>query len=158
MSEKTISEGQYRYLKRKLNELSRQLSTVNFKLNQMKASRRKHLLSFEEVIPPKSVCVDALSMLGVGNYHGMLRLLGDYYGIVRMGFYQDPEKVPENAIACYHRNEGTAYSKLKTITTNTALHELFHHLVTNQVVMLHEGDDEEVLATKYAELFLQRGG
>ena len=157
MSEKQISEGQYRYLKRRLNEISCRLTDLNFKLDQMKASKKKYLLDFEEAIPPKSVCADVLSMLGVGNYKGMLHLLSDYYDITRLRMFHDPAKVPENAIACYNRGEGVAYSK-SPVSSNTVLHEFFHHLVTQKVVMLYEGDDEEVLATRYAELFLQRAG
>ena len=135
MSEKTISEGQYRYLKRKLTELSGQLTEVIYELRQQKASRKKYLLDFEEAIPPKSVCQDALSMLGVGHYTGMLGLLGDYYGISRLPLFHNAEKVPEGAIACYHRSEGTAYSKRATIDSESVLHELFHHLVTQKVVI-----------------------
>jgi len=151
----SISEGQYRYLKRKLHEIDAKLSDLNYKLDQVKASQRKHLLDFEEAIPPKSVCEDALSMLGVGNYKGMLRCLGDYYGIVRLQLLHDPSKVPEEYVACYHSDEGVAYSK-SPVEPRTVLHELFHHLVANRVVIVYEGDDEETLASRYAELFLQR--
>ena len=156
MSEKTISEGQYRYLQRKLNELSSQLTEVMFELRQQKASRKKHLLDFEEAIPPKSVCQDAMSMLGGGYYTGMLGLLSDYYGISRLRLFHNAKKVPEGAIACYHRSEGVAYSKHATIDSESVLHELFHHLVTQKVVMLYAGQDEEKLAAKYAQIFLQR--
>lgn len=155
MSDKPISEGQYRYLKGKINALSCQLSEVLYKLNQIKASRVKHLIAFEESIPPKSVCIDVLSMLGVGNYKGMMRLLSDYYGISRLQLFHDPKKVPDGAIACYVRQEGIAYSKNPTINEKTVLHEFFHHLVTLNVVVIDE-EDEEVLANKYAKIFLER--
>lgn len=154
----TISEGQYDYLKRQIKELKNELSEVLFQLQQIHASNRKHLLDFEECIPPKSVCLDAMSMLGVVNYKGMMRLLADYYGIVRLPFFVDPEQVPKGAIACYYREKGTAYSKNKEINPQTVLHEFFHHLTTNKVVMLYESDDEEVLANKYAKFFLERAG
>jgi len=153
--EKTITEGQYRYLKRRLNDLDCRLNEILWKLKAIESSKRKQYLAFEEAIPPKSVCVDAMSMLGVANYKGFLRLLSEYYGIKQMHIYRDPTKVSPNAIACYHRNEGNAYSK-GPVDKGVVLHEFFHHLVTQNVVIIGSNENEETQANDYAKLIQKR--
>ena len=155
MTEKTISEGQYRYLKGRLNDLESRLERILWKLEGAEKSKKKQYLDFEEAIPPKSVCADVMSMLGVANYSGFLYLLSQYYGIKQMHIYRDPKKVSANAIACYHRDEGNAYSK-GPVDASVVLHEFFHHLVTQKVVIVGLNDDEETLANRYAELVEKR--
>jgi len=149
---KLISERQWRNLNRKLNGIRETVRRLEDELPQ----KPKRWLHFEECIPPASVCRDISSMLdGISSYTGFLGRLAEYYGCSSMGFYVD-EKIDPKYKAIYYPNLKKAASRTPTIGRNSVLHEWFHHLVNENVVVV-DGEEEEKFARKYAEIFMLRG-
>ena len=146
-------------LHRKLDCLTRQLIRIEDNL----PNKPKRYLKFNECIPPTEVCRSVVSMInGVENYDGFIGKLSEYYGCSIMGMYVSLEKVlalerqtGKSYVALYDPNLKVAYSKKKTVTHSTVLHEWFHHMHAQGVVSINV-KDEEYYAIKYAEVFLQR--
>ncbi len=150
-----ISDSQWRYMHRKINDLQESILKLHRQISD--SNRPKRYLRFSECVPPESICKDVNSMLlGNAGYDGFVGRLADYYNIVPMGCYVDSNISPK-VIAEYRRPENNAYSREKTVHRSTILHEFFHHLTTLNVVSVPK-NQEEKLADKYAEVFLQRAG
>jgi hypothetical protein len=150
-----ISDSQWRYMHRKLNDLQESVSRLRRQMDDL--NRPKRYLKFSECIPPESICRDVNSMLlGNSSYDGFVGRLSEYYGIEPMGCYVDAT-LPVRVIAQYRLGEKNAYSRNKTVGRDTILHEFFHHLTNLNVVSVPK-DQEEKLADKYARIFLQRAG
>lgn len=140
-----------------LNQRLKNLESHLVFLEENLPRRKKRFLKFDEVIPPASVCKDVLSMMeGAQTYEGLIGRLSEYYGCTIMGMKVDPgDKVAKNCLATYYPNLKTAYSAGDTIDEHTVLHEFFHHLVAENVVVVNK-KTEEHWANKYATIFQQR--
>ena len=150
-------------LGKRLAHIERELAEINKALKSLKPKRA---LGFVAAIPPASVCKDALSHL-VGTargYEGVLATLAAYYQIPTMGLYHNPKRVQEAervlglkqmVAAAYFWQEGCAYTKETTVDRHTVLHEFFHHLVAQGVVIV-KGEDAELRANEFANTILQR--
>lgn len=155
MSEKTrvITERQWRYLHKKINYLEETLAEIRLNLPK----KEKKWLTFNEAIPPESICKDVNSMLdGVTSYEGFVGRLADYYGCKTMPCQVDTNIDPKYA-AVYRPFFETAYTRTRTIHRSTILHEFFHHLIHLKVVTVPQ-NKEEFYADKFATTFLQRAG
>lgn len=147
-----LTDAQWRYMHKKMNELTEQVVDLR---HQLQAFRPKRYLKFEECVPPASVCKDVCSMLrGIGNYKGFIGKLSEYYGVKTMGCFVD-SKLSNKIIAQYRQSEGNAYSRNKSVSAHTVLHEFFHHMHYNDVVVINDSQKEK-LADLYATLFLER--
>jgi len=101
-------------------------------------------------IPPFHILTNAIYGLEIdGYYHSFSKVLADYYGIEYPKYYRDPEKVPDNAIACYHRSTNEVYSK-NSINRKTAFHEMWHALESFGIVP-YDPEASERDADRYAE-------
>ena len=150
-----ISDSQWRYMHRKINDLQDSILTLRRKMDDI--NKPKRYLKFSECIPPESVCRDVNSMLaGSKKYDGFVGRLSEYYGIEPMGCFVDSGISPKY-VAEYRRPENNAYTREPTVHRSTILHEFFHHLTTLNVVSVPK-DQEEKLADQYAKVFLQRAG
>jgi hypothetical protein len=144
------------------SRLGKRLASIERDLREIKDFlqwlKPKRALCFEEALPPRSICRDALSkMKGTTSYTGFLAFLSNYYGVPRLKLYHDENRVSAKAIAAYYARENAAYSKSSTMDSHTVLHEFFHHLVAHGVVMVKE-EDRERRADEFASIVLARGG
>ena len=148
-----MSESQWRYLHRKINRLSDKLDSLQEQL----PSKPKRFLKFWEAVPPVSVCKDVMSMMdGMNTYEGLIGRLSEYYGCVVMGLYVDKRISPERS-AEYRPDDDAAYSRTQVVLRRTVLHEFFHHLQYQNVVVVDKKRQEH-FAGKYARIFLERAG
>ena len=100
-------------------------------------------------VPPTHVLKNAVRALNIqGKYDAFPDVVGDYYGIETPPFYDDPSKVPKNAIACYYPSENKVYSK-GSMSNHTAFHELYHALERHGIVP--KTKDTEKNAEFYAD-------
>lgn len=148
-----MSESQWRYLHRKINRLSDKLDSLQEQLPR----KPKKFLKFWEAVPPVSVCKDVMSMMdGMATYEGLIGRLSEYYGCEIMGCYIDESISPEY-LAVYRSDKKSAYTRLKYVDRRTILHEFFHHLQHQNVVVI-DNKRKEHFANKYARIFLERAG
>jgi len=148
-----ITDGQWRYMHRKISVLTDKVLELARLVERAEAPKR--YLKFNEALPPASVCRDVVSMLpGVGNYEGFIGRLADYYHCVPMGLYIDATIEPKYK-ALYRSWNNAAYTREKTCERHTVLHEFFHHLIAQHVVVVSP-DQVEHFADQYATVFLQR--
>lgn len=151
---KVMTERQWKNFNRKLECMERHIEA----LEKLISHKEKRWLEFDECVPPSSVCKDITRMLdGVTDFTGFIGRLSYYYGCSTMDMFIDINhiKVSDKAIATYYPSEKAAYSKGKTCSPNTVLHEFFHHMVNCCVVVVNKAD-EEYYADKFAQLFQQR--
>jgi len=154
-----ITDRMWEDLHKKLDCLTKQLIRIQDDL----PNKPKRYLKFNECIPPTEVCRSVVSMMnGVENYNGFIGKLSEYYGCSIMGIYVGLERVlalerqtGKSYVAFYDSNLKAAYSKEKTVSQSTVLHEWFHHMHAQGVVSINV-KDEEYYAARYAEVFLQR--
>ena len=140
-------------------EILDKLRNIEDRLEKLERAKQKRNLPFNACIPPLSLCRDIVKTYDsreLGNFDFQMQQLADYYGINRMDNRHNPERVPEKAIACYHRFEQTAFYKTSNANLETVLHEFFHHLYTNNVVCLGE-ESEEKLADRFSQIVMKRG-
>jgi len=154
-----ISDSQWRYLHKKINDLIGITADIKHDISQSK--RHKKYLRFHEVVPEASVCRDINSMLtGTNEYLGFLGRLAEYYEVPLMEIQID-EKIPDGVIAQYRVNAfyptGKAFSKNRKVGRGTVLHEFFHHLCHHNVVIVAKSDEEKY-ADRFSRIFLQRAG
>ena len=148
-----VSDAQWRYLHRKINSLNDKLDVLKEQL----PNKPKRFLKFWEAVPPVSVCKDVMSMMdGMTTYEGLIGRLSEYYGCETMGCYID-ESISPDYLAVYRSNKKSAYTRLKYVTAHTILHEFFHHLQYQNVVVVDKKRQER-FAEKYAKIFLERAG
>ncbi|MCW4015092.1 MAG: hypothetical protein NWF06_01860 [Candidatus Bathyarchaeota archaeon] len=152
-----ITERQWRNLSVKLDNIMSELNRVQNRVKTIEQRTQKRGLSFEESIPPHSICFEVLHSEGLNLLENQMKILSDYYGINTMGNFNCDAKVPSGAIACYHPSESNAYYKKGGWGMDVTLHEFFHHLVAQGVVHLNKGQHEEHWANKYAEIVMLRG-
>jgi len=153
-----VSDSQWRYLHRKINDLTNQVTELRFTLKDM--NRPKKFLRFSEVVPPESVCRDINSMMvGSTSYDGFLGRLAEHYTVPLMEVLVD-KTIPDGILAQYRKTvlypDGIAYCKNKTVNRRTVLHEFFHHLVHHKVVIVKKKEEE--YADRFASSFLRRAG
>ena len=148
---KLVSDLQWRNLHRKINGLNDKLDAFQEQL----PNKPKRFLKFWEAVPPASVCKDIMSMLdGMNTYEGFIGRLSEYYGCETMGIYISKRISPE-CLAEYRPATKSAYTKEKIVSEHTVLHEFFHHLQHQNVVVVDK-KDQEIYAEKYAKIFLER--
>ena len=127
----------------------KQLDQYKEKWNLRKANVKHKFNSPFSAIPPVHVLENAVLALDTeGKYHGFPIVMSDYYGIDSPPFYDNPEKVPENAIACYYRGNNVVYSK-GSMSKQTAFHELWHALESFGIVP-YDPETSEKHANLYA--------
>jgi len=154
-----VSDAQWRYLHLKLNKLSKIVDRLRTSIDDM--NNPKKFLRFSEVLPPENICRDINDMMiGATKYDGFLGRLSEHYGVPLLEFIID-ETIPDGINAQYRVNgwcpDGRAYSKNKTTSRSTVLHEFFHHLVHHRVAIVEKKREEEY-ANRFARTFLQRAG
>lgn len=148
---KVISERQWRNLNKKLANIEGHLRFLEENLPR----KAKRWLKFEECIPPGSVCKEVYSMLmGINTYSGFIGKLSEYYGCSTMELVVDTTIDPKYR-AVYRADLKKSYTRTQTVNETTVLHEFFHHLIAERVVICDKSQEEKY-ADKYAEIFMQR--
>jgi len=90
------------------------------------------------VIPSKKVCEEFSLLYELEGAQKAVDFLTGYYRIEKMKIVVDGRKVSKNCLACYEENVSyfTRYGLRKRIV----LHEFYHHLVFNEIIIpLKEG-------------------
>jgi len=146
-----ITKRQWDNLNRKLNDIQDSIT----KLEQRFVDKRKKWLKFDECVPPIGVCKEIYSMLtGLNTFTGFLGKLSEYYGCESLEAQVD-ESINKKYKAVYNPQLKIIYSRTKTVSIHTILHEWFHHMVNLNIVVIHKMKEEK-LADKYADIFLKR--
>ena len=139
---------------------SRRLERENSELRTKTAQifREEKVYAFNNAVsavPPVDVLERAMLALDLEKlFHAFSIVLGDYYGIKAPHYYDNPEKVPKNANACYHHETNEVYCAKGTLSHRTAFHEFWHALERHGIVPNTE--DSEKNANTYAIACLKR--
>ena len=146
---------------RKLNEILNKLRDIENRFDKIETQYfKKRGLPWKATVPSLQVCKDIVSAFNSGQFYTFdyeMQRLAEFYGIQPMDNRTDPEKVPKNAIACYHPSERTAFYKKPTTDLHTLLHEFFHHLHSEGVVFLYSDENVEKCANGFADIVIARG-
>lgn len=127
----------------------KQLEEYKAKWNLRKPNIKHKFNSPFSAIPPIHVLENAILALDTeGKYTSFPVVLSDYYGIDSPPFWDNPDEVPKNAIACYSRIKNVVYSK-GSMSRHTAFHEIWHALESFGIVP-YDPETSEKHANLYA--------
>ena len=85
------------------------------------------------VIPSKKVCEEFSLLYELEGAQKAIDFLAGYYKIEIMKIVVDGRKVPRNCLACYEEN--VSYFTRQGLRKRVVLHEFYHHLVYNGIVI-----------------------
>ena len=148
------SEQFLRWIKRLKDSVNQWRIKANERTLRVPIDHKYRFNSPFSAIPPKDILDNAVYALDIeGIYHGFQRVLSDYYKIDTPPFIEDPDQVPEGAIACYYPNRNKVYSR-GTLKRRSAFHEIYHALENFGIVP--KTKDSEKHANQYAYGCLRR--
>ncbi len=102
-------------------------------------------------VPPKRTREKFFIIYELYGCQKAVNFLTDYYGVRKMKIILNGKKVGNGYIAYYFKNE--AFFTKRGLKKRTVLHELYHHLIKENVSEMPIKTEEKE-ANKYAKEFL----
>lgn len=142
------------WIKRLRDDVAHWKKTANDRVLRTPSERKYRFTSPYSAIPPKDILKNAIYALDRQNqYTDFPKVLADYYEIDTPPFYDNPDKVPDGALACYYPWYNQIYSR-GSISRKNAFHEIYHALENFGIVP--KTSESEKNADEYAYGCLER--